>query len=177
MELKSRSTLCRKTGLNPGYQQVCWQIRHGVCRGSHKAYSCWRSAFKHGETCCDKTRDRTAYSALVFEKLTKQWKGDSYDTYFIAKIPNFKSGQRKVWLNQLERGSNQKFFQYCLDPDGNILYLLAIQGHSGGTALIFQCRTVYKFLTIGSNFSRWFFDFLQFYHSNEVWLLEGRIGK
>ena len=39
----------------------------------------------------------------------------------------------QVWLNQSERGSNKKIFQFCLDSDENILFLRAIQDHSGGT--------------------------------------------
>ena len=39
-----------------------------------------------------------------------------------------------IWLNQSERGSNKKRFQYCLDPDEHIPRW-AIQGHSGGNSV------------------------------------------
>ena len=35
------------------------------------------------------------------------------------------------WLDHPHRGSDKKRFQYCLNPDGFIQYMLAIQGHSG----------------------------------------------
>ena len=35
------------------------------------------------------------------------------------------------WLEFLQKGSDRKRFQYCLNSDGLILH--AIQGHSGGT--------------------------------------------
>ena len=37
----------------------------------------------------------------------------------------------QVRLNHLQRGSNKKRFQCCLDSDGHILLLRAIQRHSG----------------------------------------------
>ena len=39
------------------------------------------------------------------------------------------------WLDLLHRGSNKKRFQYCLDSNGNLIHLRAIQGHSGGTTV------------------------------------------
>ena len=40
-------------------------------------------------------------------------------------------GQQE-WIDQLTRGSNKPRFQYCRDSMGNILYMRALQGHSGG---------------------------------------------
>ena len=37
------------------------------------------------------------------------------------------------WLDLLESGSDRNRFQYCLNLDGIILYVRAVQGHSGGT--------------------------------------------
>ena len=39
----------------------------------------------------------------------------------------------KEWLCLLQQGSDKKRFQCCLDSDGLVIYLCAIQGHSGGT--------------------------------------------
>ena len=38
---------------------------------------------------------------------------------------------KHTWLNHPEEGSNKKRLQYCLDFRGHILYMRAIQGHSG----------------------------------------------
>ena len=37
------------------------------------------------------------------------------------------------WLDLLQEGSDKKRFQYCLNSDGLVLCMHAIQGHSGGT--------------------------------------------
>ena len=69
---------------------------------------------------------------MIFEKRTEQleWR---------KLLPQFDRNRRivsiwtaRAWLNHLERGSNKSRFQYCLDSDGNILYLRTSQGHSGG---------------------------------------------
>ena len=36
-------------------------------------------------------------------------------------------------FNLLQRGSDKKRFQYCIGSEGLVVYLRAIQGHSGGT--------------------------------------------
>ena len=36
------------------------------------------------------------------------------------------------WLDLLHQGSDKKRFQYCLNSHGLIIYMRAIQGHSGG---------------------------------------------
>ena len=51
---------------------------------------------------------------------------------FCREDPELKKWTKQAWLNHLERGSNEKRFQYCLEPNGNVLYMRAIQGHSGG---------------------------------------------
>ena len=38
----------------------------------------------------------------------------------------------RLWMDHLLKGSNKKRFQYCLNSDGSILYMRAVQGHSGG---------------------------------------------
>ena len=73
-------------------------------------------------------------TVMTFEKLTEQLNGESCSPGFIAKTPETISGQCKVWLDHLERG-NKKIVQYCLDSDGHILYLRAIQGHSEGNGV------------------------------------------
>ena len=37
----------------------------------------------------------------------------------------------QMWIEHLRIGSNKKIFQYCLNSDGSIHYIRAIQGHSG----------------------------------------------
>ena len=37
------------------------------------------------------------------------------------------------WMDLVHRGSDKKIFLCCLDSNDNLLYLRAIQGHSGGT--------------------------------------------
>ena len=37
-----------------------------------------------------------------------------------------------MWIDYLHKGSDKKRFQYCLNSDGFIHYVRAIQGHSGG---------------------------------------------
>ena len=67
MELRSRSILCRKTGLNPGScdQQGCWQIRNEAFWRELETQSLWRSVIKHRETRRDGT-DRTTCTVLIF---------------------------------------------------------------------------------------------------------------
>ena len=36
------------------------------------------------------------------------------------------------WLNLIHRRSDKPRFQYCLDRNENLMYIRAIQGHSGG---------------------------------------------
>ena len=58
-----------------------------------------------------------------------------------SMVPNLqkafqKSGGRKfsetVWLQHIYEGSNKMRFQYCMNFKNSLLYILAIQGHSGG---------------------------------------------
>ena len=37
------------------------------------------------------------------------------------------------WLDLIHRGSDKKRFQFCLDSNGDLIHLRAIQSHSGGT--------------------------------------------
>ena len=48
----------------------------------------------------------------------------------------------RTWLNYLQRGGGaKKRYQYCVDPRSDtILYLRAIQCHSGGNILILHCN-------------------------------------
>ena len=39
------------------------------------------------------------------------------------------------WRNLIHRGSDKPRFQYCLDPNENLMYIRAIQGHSGGALI------------------------------------------
>ena len=51
---------------------------------------------------------------------------------FYREHPELKTWTEQAWLNYLEKGSKKKRFQCCLDPNGNILDIRAIQGHSVG---------------------------------------------
>ena len=67
---------------------------------------------------------------MIFEELREQLNGESCYPGFIAKTPDLKSGQYNYgWITR--RRSNKKRFQCCLDSDGYILNLWAIQSHSG----------------------------------------------
>ena len=67
------------------------------------------------------------------------------------------------WIDYLQGGCNKNRFQYCLNSDGFILYMRAIQGHSGG-------NRVYPSLQNSGNSihwvqyvcQRWFFSRLPF---------------
>ena len=39
---------------------------------------------------------------------------------------------KQEWLDCFGKGSNKNICQYCLDSYGNLLYMRAIQSHSGG---------------------------------------------
>ena len=40
------------------------------------------------------------------------------------------------WKCIMANGGNKKIFQYCIDPSGAILYLRALQGHSGRNPIV-----------------------------------------
>ena len=46
--------------------------------------------------------------------------------------PEVQNWTKQMWIDHLEKGSNEKRFQYCLESSGNILNMRAIQGHSRG---------------------------------------------
>ena len=64
---------------------------------------------------------------------------------FRSELASSQRWSIRAWLNCLQkRGGPRKRFQYCVDPfhADTILYLRAIQGHSGGkNTLILYCKT------------------------------------
>ena len=59
----------------------------------------------------------------------------------------------EMWKSKMAGGGgNKKRFQYCTDPSGQeILYLRALQGHSGRNPIDPHHRTMYCFRTISSS--------------------------
>ena len=53
----------------------------------------------------------------------------------ISKKKNAGRWSNKEWLDVFQRESDQKSFQYCLNSDGLMIDLCAIQGHSWGTKI------------------------------------------
>ena len=39
---------------------------------------------------------------------------------------------KHLWMDSLQKGSDKKRFQYCLDSDAYFLFMRAVHGHSGG---------------------------------------------
>ena len=99
---------------------------------------------------------------------------------FYPDCPEVKTWMKHTWLLLLEKECNKKRFHYCSNSYGYILYMRAVQGHSGEykvglslqdiveipyywieyiyhvgsseeTKLIYHCRTMWKSRTIGSN--------------------------
>ncbi len=65
----------------------------------------------------------------VFQKTMEQLNGRKLLSMFYRQSLNWRSAWSKHgWITW--RRSNKKRFQYCLDPNGNILYMRAIQDHS-----------------------------------------------
>ena len=50
---------------------------------------------------------------------------------FYPDFPEVNTWTKQAWLNYLEKASNKKRLQYCSDSYGYILYMRAVQGHSG----------------------------------------------
>ena len=46
--------------------------------------------------------------------------------------PDAPKWTKQLWIDYLQRGSDKNRFQYCFDSNGYLLYMRAIQGHSGG---------------------------------------------
>ena len=66
---------------------------------------------------------------------------------------------KQVWLDCLKKGSTKKGLQYCLDSNGYILFMRAIQGKSGGNKVDLSLQD-----NVGNpvqleciHLSRWFF--------------------
>ena len=64
-------------------------------------------------------------------------------------------------------GGNKKIFQYCTDPSGEIIYLRALQGHSGRNLIIAgQCINSGRFLRV--HLSRWMCNQFTFHHKFRI---------
>ena len=82
------------------------------------------------------------------------------------------------WIDYLQEGCNKNRFQYCLNSDGFILYMRAIQGHSGGN------RVDPSLQNSGNSIhwvqyvcQRWFFSRLPFCYPNQVSLQKVKVRK
>ena len=86
----------------------------------------------------------------------------------------------QMWRDYLQRGSDKKKIQYCLDSNGFILYMRAIQGHSGGNKRwsFTNSKITWKFRTIGLSTSISLVRLTIFIRlSNQDWLQEEKIRK
>ena len=70
------------------------------------------------------------------------------------------------WLDLLHRGGDKKRFQYCLNSDGVIHNMRAIQNHSGGNKVDPYCWITHKFRTGGTS---------SFYHVGSSLCMQSRI--
>ena len=69
---------------------------------------------------------------VALEKMMEQLNGESCYLCFCREHPEVEKWTQQVWLDHLEKGSDKKRCQYCLDSNGYLLYVRAFQGHSGG---------------------------------------------
>ena len=75
---------------------------------------------------------------LSFEKKTELLPSTNLAPMFVSQFESSPSWSIRTWLDHLQgRGGSKKRFQYCTDPNKSeaLLYLRALQGHSGGTQL------------------------------------------
>ena len=75
------------------------------------------------------------------------------------------------WKSTMAKGGgNKKIYQYCTDPSGEILYLRALQGHSGrilkGSFITGQCLDSGRFLQV--HLSRWMCNQFTFHHQFRI---------
>ena len=70
--------------------------------------------------------------------------------YLEKMMERLNSGDKKIIFGSIglmtmaKVGGSKKRFQYCTDPSGEILYLGALQGHSGRNLIdILHYRTMY----------------------------------
>ena len=125
-QLKSDSTSWQKILKNSHNSQIQWPVVSTLCKemknhlnqkdgfeGTLKLDPNWKSqpATYKGKYGVSKATDQSSSS----------WKSTSSQHWCDEK---WKS-------NMAKGGGNKKRFQYCTDPSGKILYLRALQGHSG----------------------------------------------
>ena len=86
------------------------------------------SAYWLSKTACrilrHKDQVREADGAVAWEKLCLEYSR-------AESTVDISDWTRDEWIEHLARGSNKQRFQHCLDSTGNLLYLRAIQSHSG----------------------------------------------
>ena len=86
-------------------------------------------------------------SKLVM-RLVRHYDQDERETdaadYWNSMVPKLrkaiqKSGGRKFsdtdWLQHIHEGSNKMRFQYCISSKSSLLYIRAVQGHTGGNLI------------------------------------------
>ena len=84
--------------------------------------------------------------------------------------PALKKWTVQTWLNYFQKEDKKKRFQYCLDPNGNILYMRATQGHSGRHKVDLSLQDTEKnpVQLDRINKSGWFFPILAILVINQV---------
>ena len=86
--------------------------------------------------------DQIASSVLREEDGAVEFK--IFAPMFASKFASSPHWSIRTWLSHLQRGGGpKKRFQYCLDPSSaeTVLYLRAVQGHTGGKQMNPTCRT------------------------------------
>ena len=62
----------------------------------------------------------------------EQFNGGKLLPMFHREHLEVKKWTKQMWTDHLERGSDRKRLQYCLDSHGYLLHVRAIQSHVGG---------------------------------------------
>ena len=65
--------------------------------------------------------DRAVHWSSLLPKRRRDFESEGARTFSVSQ-----------WLGHIHRGSNKPRFQHCVGSNNNLLYVRAIQGHSGG---------------------------------------------
>ena len=76
---------------------------------------------------------------VIPERMIEQLSGESCYLWLNPEHLEVAKWTKQARLDCLEKGSNKKRFQNCLDSCGYLLHMRAMQGHSGG-----DCSSVVK---------------------------------
>ena len=100
------------------------------------------------------------------EKMMEQWNGDD-----CVIILTHQGGRIKCELTICRKEATRKWFQYCLDSNGFILHMRAVQGHSGGNKVDPSVLDTWKFRKIGLNtFNTLVLHIIAILLTNQDWL-------